>query len=296
MYRTACLLLIMTALFWGGNAVAGKFAAGHVSPMLLTAMRWVFALAILLALGHRHFRAEWPTVAGNLRYLLVMGMVGLTGFNVCLYTALNFTTAINASILQAAIPMVVFAGNFLLFSIRASHAQIAGFLLTVAGVALVAGQGSFERLRSLEVNSGDGLMLFAVAAYGGYTVALRNMPKLHWQSTMIALSTGALLSATVFAIVEWLAGFGRWPDSQGWLVIAYTAIFPSVLSQTFYIRGNRLIGGNRAGLFVNLVPVFGTALSVLILAERFQLFHATALALVFGGIWLAERRRFSGGG
>ena len=154
---------------------------------------------------------------------------------------------------------------------------------------------STVRRRRSTTGSGDGLMLFAVAAYGGYTVALRNMPKLHWQSTMIALSTGALLSATVFAIVEWLAGFGRWPDSQGWLVIAYTAIFPSVLSQTFYIRGNRLIGGNRAGLFVNLVPVFGTALSVLILAERFQLFHATALALVFGGIWLAERRRFSGG-
>ena len=142
-------------------------------------------------------------------------------------------------------------------------------------------------VRRRRSTTGSGAGPGAGAAYGGYTVALRNMPKLHWQSTMIALSTGALLSATVFAIVEWLAGFGRWPDSQGWPVIAYTAIFPSVLSRTFYIRGNRLIGGNRAGLFVN---------PALILAERFQLFHATALALVFGGIWLAERRRFSGGG
>ncbi len=290
MHRTAYLLLILTALFWGGNAVAGKLAAGHVSPMLLTALRWVFALAILLVIGHRHVRADRQVIADNLRYLLVMGMVGLTGFNIFLYTAVNFTTAINVSVLQAAIPMVVFIGNFLLFAIRVSYAQIAGFLITLAGVVLVATQGSLQRLLALEVNFGDGLMLFAIVIYGGYTIAIRNMPKLHWQSMMIALSTGALISALLFALIEWIAGYAQWPDRQGWLVIAYTAIFPSILAQTFYIIGNRLIGGNRAGLFVNLVPVFGTVLSILVLAEWFYPFHAAALALVFTGIWLAERR------
>ncbi|MCP5039074.1 MAG: DMT family transporter [Rhodobacteraceae bacterium] len=290
MHRTAYILLIATALFWGGNAVAGKFAAGHVSPMLLTAMRWVIALSILLVIGHRHFRAERQIVAENLRYLMIMGMVGLTGFNVCLYAAVNFTTAINVSILQAAIPMVVFVGNFLLFAIRVSYAQIAGFLITVAGVVLIAAQGSFQRLLALEINFGDGLMLFGIVAYGGYTIAIRKMPKLHWQSMMIALATGALISACLFALIEWLAGFSQWPDRQGWLVIAYTAIFPSIRSQIFFIMGNRMIGGNRAGLFINLVPIFGTGLSVLLLAERFHPFHAIALALVFGGIWLAERK------
>ncbi len=290
MHRTAYLLLIMTALFWAGNAVAGKVAAGHVSPMLLTAMRWVIAVAILFAIGHRHFKTERQIIVDNWRYLAVMGTVGLTGFNVALYVSLNFTTAINVSIVQAAIPMVVFVGNFLLFAIRVSYAQIAGFLLTVVGVIIVAAQGSFQRLLALEVNFGDGLMLLAIVAYGGYTIAIRYMPKLHWQSMMIALSMGALASATVFAVVEWLAGYTQWPDRQGWIVIAYTAVFPSILSQTFYIIGNRMIGGNRAGLFVNLVPIFGTGLSVLLLAERFHFFHAIALALVFGGIWLAERK------
>ncbi len=290
MHRTAYLLLTMTTLFWGGNAVAGKFAAGHISPMLLTTMRWVFALAILLAIGHRNFWRERQIVAENLPFLLVMGVIGFTGFNVCFYTALNFTTAINASIIQAAIPMVVFAGNFLLFAVRVTPAQIAGFLLTLAGVVLVAGQGSLERLSALQVNLGDGLMLVAIAAYGGYTIAIRKLPKLHWHSTMIALSIGALLSAIVFSLIEWLAGFSQWPDGQGWLVVAYTAVFPSILAQTFFIAGIRQIGGNRAGLFVNLVPIFGTILSVLILFERFYLFHAAALVLVFAGIWLAERR------
>lgn len=291
MQRTAYLLLTLTALFWGGNAVAGKFAAGHVSPMLLTAMRWVLALAILLIVGRKHLAADRAAITAHMPYLLAMGAIGLTGFNVCLYTALNFTTAINVSILQAAVPMVVFIGNFLLFAIRVNSAQIAGFVLTVAGVVVVASQGSLERLQSLEINFGDGLMLAAIAAYGGYTIALRNMPKLHWQSMMIALSIGALLAATGFAVVEWLAGYTQWPDRQGWLVVMYTAIFPSLLSQTFYIYGNRYIGGNRAGLFVNLVPIFGTGLSVLLLAERFSAFHAIALILVFAGIWLAERKQ-----
>ena len=84
------------------------------------------------------------------------------------------------------------------------------------------------------------------------------------------------------------------PDGRGWAIIAYTAIFPSILSQIFYIRGVELIGANRAGLFINLVPIFGTLLSIIILGEDFRAYHAIAMALVFGGIWLAEtsgRRR-----
>ena len=78
------------------------------------------------------------------------------------------------------------------------------------------------------------------------------------------------------------------PDARGWSVIFYTAIFPSILAQIFYVRGVELIGANRAGLFVNLVPVFGTLLSVALLGEKFRIYHAVALALVLGGIALAE--------
>lgn len=291
MHRTAYLLLLFAALFWAGNAVAAKFAAGHISPMLLTAGRWFVAIAILVAIGHRNLARDWPVIRRNLPYLMAMGTVGFTFFNACLYTAVNYTTAINASILQAAVPMVIFIANFALFRIRVSAGQIGGFLLTVAGVAVVASQGNLAQLAAFRINFGDALMLIAIVAYASYTVALRGMPKLHWQSMMIALSVGALLSAMVFAGIEIAAGKAQLPDASGWIALIYASIFPAILSQTFYIRGNALIGGNRAGLFVNLVPVFGTLLSVVVLSERLHAYHVFALALVFAGIWLAERKR-----
>lgn len=291
MHRTAYLLLLFATLFWAGNAVVAKFAAGHISPMLLTAGRWFIAIAILAAIGHRNLARDWPVIRRNLPFLLTLGAIGFTIFNACLYTAVNYTSAVNASILQAAIPMGVFLANFVLFRIRVSAGQIGGFLLTVAGVALIAGQGDFRRVAELQVNTGDALMLIAVAAYAGYTVALRGVPKIHWQSMMIVLSVGALALSAVFAGMEFAAGRAQFPDASGWIAIIYAAIFPAIVSQTFYIRGNALIGGNRAGLFVNLVPVFGTLLSVALLAERVHAYHVIALALVFGGIWLAEHRR-----
>ena len=102
------------------------------------------------------------------------------------------------------------------------------------------------------------------------------------------LTGTAFVTTLPFVVAEFAYGTGILPDATGWAVIAYTAIFPSILSQVFYIRGVGLIGANRAGLFINLVPIFGTLLSVVILGEDFRPFHAIAMALVFGGIWLAE--------
>lgn len=298
MHRTAYLLLILATLSWGGNVVAGKIAVGHVSPMLLTTLRWSIAFAILLVIGARHIRGDLAIVRTNLTYLLAMGAFGLGTFNVLMYLSLNFTTAINVSILQAAVPMIVFAANFVIFGIRLGWAQFLGFLVTVAGVLLIAGQGSFARLLALDVNAGDALMLLAVVFYGGFTVALRNMPRLHWQSMMIVMCFAAMVASAIFAVMEWATGHGRWPDGTGWMAALFAAIFPSVLAQTFFVRGTQLIGANRSGLFVNLVPVFGTLLSIVLLGEQFFAYHAFALVLVLGGIGLAERshQRPRGGG
>jgi drug/metabolite transporter (DMT)-like permease len=287
-HRAAYLLLLATALFWGGNAVAGKLAVGHVSPMLLTALRWGLALLILLAIGGRQLTLDWPKLRRNAWLLFGLGTVGFSAFNLLLYCALLYTSAINASIEQAGIPMVIFFANFVLFRLKATLAQIGGFALSVAGVALTAGHGDPGRLLELDVNFGDALILVAVLLYSGYTVALRFKPQLHWQSLMIALSAAALATSVPFAILEFAYGAGIAPDLQGWAIVAYTAVFPSILAQVFYIRGVELIGANRAGLFINLVPIFGTLLSILILSETFHFYHALAMLLVLGGIWIAE--------
>jgi drug/metabolite transporter (DMT)-like permease len=288
MHKTAYPILLLTALFWGGNAVAGKLAVGHVSPMLLTTARWGFALVVLIIIGWPRLKADWPTVRRNALYLTALGGVGFSIFNIALYSAVIYTSAINVSIEQAGIPMLIFIGNFLLFRLHASRAQILGFLLSIAGVALTASHGDPARLLALDVNIGDAIMIVAVVAYAGYTVALRHKPDIHWQSLMIAMTAGAFITSLPFAAGEFAIGSAILPDARGWGVIFYTTIFPSILAQIFYVRGVELIGANRAGLFVNLVPVFGTLLSIAVIGEAFHAYHAIAMALVLGGIWLAE--------
>lgn len=286
--RNAYLLLLLTTLFWGGNAVAGKLAIGHISPMLLTAARWAVAFSILLAIGRGNLVRDWPVMRRHLPLILVLGAAGFSAFNLALYCALLYTSVINASIEQAAMPLLIFLANFMLFGLRVTWAQIAGFVISIAGVVLTAAHGDPQRLIALDVNFGDALMLIAVIVYGGYTVALRFKPPIHWHSLMIGLTGAAFVTSVPFAIAEFWYGSGIAPDAGGWAIILYTAIFPSILGQIFYIRGVELIGANRAGLFVNLVPIFGTLLSIVILGEDFRTYHAVALMMVLGGIWLAE--------
>lgn len=288
MQNTVYALLLLTTLFWGGNAVAGKLAVGHISPFLLTTIRWTLAVIILFPFALRPLRRDWPAVRKNLPLLAGLGVLGFTLFNATFYTALNFTSAVNVSIEQAAIPMVIIVLNFLLFRVRATWLQMTGFALSLIGISLTASHGDLSRLAELDVNIGDLLMLLAVLFYGAYTVALRFKPDIHWLSTITVLAMSALLASIPFVAWEHAAGHLILPDRQGWLVAAYTALFPSILAQVLYIRGNEIIGANRAGLFVNLVPIFGTLLSIAILGEPFEQYHAFAIALVFCGIWLAE--------
>lgn len=288
MNRAAYAFLTMTMVFWGGNAIAGKLAVGHVSPMLLTQIRWTLACAIISLLSFRNVKRDWPAIRAHLPLLFGLGACGFAVFNAIFYTAVGYTTAINATIEQAGMPMVIFLINFLLFRMRAFPAQLLGFVLTLVGVALTASHGDIRSLAGLKINFGDALMLIAVVIYGGYTVALRFKPTLHWQSLMAALSFSAFIAAIPFTIWEWDQGRTIVPDTQGWLVGAYTAIFPALLAQVFFIRGVELIGANRAGLFINLVPIFGTGLAILILGEAFEPYQAVALVMVLGGIWLSE--------
>ena len=286
----AALLLTLTMLIWGGNAVAGKFAVGHVSPLLLTWLRWTGAALILAAVARRHLLADWPSIRARLPYLFFMGATGYAIFNALLYSSLLFTTAINVTIIQAGMPMFVFALNFLAFRARVSLVQIGGYALTLTGVTVAAGRGSFAQLAALEINTGDAIMLAAAAGYAVYSVALASKPDLHWLSFLTALVISAAITATLFMAWEATTPAFIWPTTAtGWAVVAYTAILPSIVAQGFYIRGTELIGANKAALFVNLVPIFGALFAVLLLGEDFRWFHGGSLALVIAGIAIAQR-------
>ncbi|WP_439615971.1 DMT family transporter [Shinella sp.] len=288
MNSRAYFYLSVTALFWGANSVAGKLAVGHVSPMVLTTYRWIVALIIILAFMMPQVKRDWPMIRKHWLQLLLYGIFGFTAFNALLYTALGYTSAINAVIEQAGIPMLIFVFNFVLFRIQASIAQIIGFSVTLIGVLVTAAHGEFSALAELEFNFGDALMLCAAIVYAAYTVSLRWKPDLHWQSFIAAPAFGALLSAIPLFFWELSRGAAIFPDTTGWAIVLYAGIFPSLLSQVLYVRGVEMIGANRAGLFINAIPVFGTILSVLLIGETLYSFHVVALLLVLGGIAIAE--------
>lgn len=291
MNSKAYFYLCVTALFWGGNSVAGKMAVGHVSPMMLTTLRWVFALIVILILMTPQIRRDWNQIRKHWLQLLAYGAIGFTTFNALLYSALTYTSAINAVILQAGIPMLIFLFNFALFRTKASIAQVIGFTVTLVGVLVTAAHGDISSLLTLEFNFGDALMILACIVYAGYTVTLRYKPTMHWQSFIAAPAFGALISALPLLFWEIGSGTAIVPDTTGWIIVIYAAIFPSLMSQVLYVRGVEMIGANRAGLFINAIPAFGTLLSVLLVGETFHTFHLVALLLVLGGITIAEKGR-----
>lgn len=288
MHKKAYLSLVIATLAWGGNAVAGKLAVGHVSPMMLTFWRWFFAVAIIFAISVPQLVKDWPVVRKNLPILLFLGVVGYVVFNAALYTAVNYTTAINVTVEQAVIPVLIFIINFVLFRMKVSWAQILGFTLTLLGGVLTAVHGDLGALVTLTVNSGDAIMMIAVVAYAVYTVALRWRPRIDWRTLMAIPAFFAMIFSLPLVFWEYSNDRLIWPDTEGWIVVLYTGIFASLIAQVLYIKGVEQIGANRAGLFINLVPVFGTLLSVAIIGERLQFFHIAALVLALGGIAIAE--------
>ena len=290
-FGQAYLLLAVTALIWGGNAIAGRLAVGEVSPMVLTSLRWVISVCVLLPLTGPQLVAAWPKLRGSWRSTVLMGAFGFTAFNALFYGAAHYTSAVNLTIIQGAVPVLVLLGTVAFFQARVRPLQILGMLVTVAGVVVVSVKADWQILRTLAFNIGDVWMLIASVFYAGYTLGLRRRPAgVPALVFFTALAVVAFLSSLPLLAVEIATGTVQWPTPAGWAVMLYVALLPSLLAQILYIRGVELIGPARAGLFVNLVPVFGALLAVLLLGEPFAFYHALGLALVLGGIWLAERR------
>lgn len=289
------LLLVLTMAMWGGHSVVSRMAVGEISPASLTCLRWLIVAGVMLSLRGRGVLEHLPVLKPRLGYLAMMGTIGYTGYNTLLYWSAHSTTAININIINGAMPAFIFIGALLVFGQRVLPLQWLGMLVSMAGVVVTAAKGDLATLLSLTVNRGDVLILIATLFYAIYSVLLRNRPLVPSLVFFAALTPAALLSSIVFLGIEIAAGGFYWPSWIGWLLLVYVAIFPSLLSQIFFIRAVELMGAGRAGLFTNLMPLFGASFAVLILGETFAFYHVIALVLVLGGILLAEWRRAPAG-
>ena len=285
----AYLLLTLTTLSWGGNAVFGRLVVGEASPMLLVSLRWLGVLVLLGVFAHKYILRDWEILRKHLIFIAIMGGVGFTGFNSIFYLAAHSTTALNIGIIQGSIPVYILVIGYIIFRTPVTMLQVFGVGLTIFGVAWVASKGNLQSFSILSMNRGDALLVFACFIYASYTVGLRGRPKVSALGFFTALAIAAFFTSIPLAIGEYSMGLSQWPTSKGWMVIFAIILFPSFASQLFYMRGVELIGPNRAGVFVNLVPVFASILAVTFLREPFESYHGVSLVMVLGGIWLSEK-------
>lgn len=285
----AWLLLVFTTLIWGCNAVAARLAVGEISPMMLTTARWSICCVALFFSARHQVAAHWRALRPHWRYLAVMGTAGFTAFNALFYAAAHYTTAINIAIIQGTIPVLVLLGGVLFLRLRVTPLQMLGVAVTLAGIVVVASRGQLAVLTGLAFNEGDVWMVIASALYAGYMLGLRRRPAVPPIVFFAAVAAVAALTSLPLLAAEIATGHFVVPTPNGWLLMLFVGLLPSFVSQITFIQAVSLIGPARAGVFLNLTPVFGPLLAVLILGEPLALFHAAALALVLGGIWIAEQ-------
>ena len=282
------LLLVLTTLIWAGHSIVGRLSVGQIGPMTLTCMRWALALIPIFIAARPALRRDWPVLRANWPYVAAMGALGYTAFNALFYLAAHRTSALNLSIIQGAIPALVLIGARVFLGVRVTALQALGAATTMVGVATIAAQGDPARLAALAFNRGDVMMLIAVVLYAGYTIGLRDRPRVSGLTLLAGMGAAAFLTSLPLMIWEIASGGFIWPTAAGLATLVYVVLGPAFASQMFYMRGIELIGPGRAGVFVNLVPVFGAIMAVVLLGEPFAAYHVVALALVVGGIAIAQ--------
>ena len=287
LWQSPYLLLALTNLFWAGNFVIGRAVHGTVPPVALAFFRWTGGFLIVIGFAWPHLKRDLPVIRASWPILLAFGLFGIGCYNTMVYLGLNTTTAINALLLQSVMPLAIILCTFLFFRERAGPMQWLGILVSLAGVAAIAGRGSLATLLELSPNRGDAWVLAAVVSYAIYSALLRRRPAMHPLS-FIAV-TFALGATMLLPLYVWESIKVRTLDVgiPALLAIGYVSLFPSLLAYLCFNRGVELLGPNRAGQSVHLMPAFGSILAITFLGESIHAFHAVGVALIAAGIALA---------
>ena len=284
------LLLSLTSLFWAGNIVLARHVGNHVPPITLTTIRWFGVFFILLPFAWSHLRRDWPAIRAHLPLMLFLSLIGFAFNNAISYWALQYTEALNALLIQSSGPLFVALWSLVLFGVRLTGAQLAGIAISLAGVLTIILRGDVTALAGIAFNKGDVMFASSLVSFGLYSALIPRRPVMH-QLSFISFTTccGALMLVPA-AIWEFFTGAVLQFDTLTLATLAYILIFPSTLAYLFFNRGVALIGPNRAAPFFHLVPVFGSAMAILLLGERLQMFHLLGYALVLAGVVIASRQ------
>jgi drug/metabolite transporter (DMT)-like permease len=284
------LLLSLTSLFWAGNIVLARYVAGHVPPMTLSCVRWIGAFLMLLPFARPHLRHDWRALRARLPLIVMLSATGFAVNNALSYWALQYTQALNALLIQSSGPLFVALWSLTLFGVRLTWAQLAGIAISLSGVLTIILRGDPGALASIQFNKGDVMFGGALLAFGLYSALMPRRPKTHQLSLIVFTTSCGALLLLPFAVWEYSSGFRLQFDALTIATLIYVVIFPSTLAYLFFNRGIALIGPNRAAPFLHLVPVFGSAMAILLLGEQPRLFHLVGYLLVLAGVVIASRQ------
>jgi drug/metabolite transporter (DMT)-like permease len=261
-----------------------------VPPLAISTIRWLLPAIVLFVLARPHLAADWPAIKRHWRIMLFLGITGGALFSAGQYIGLQYTTALNVSVLNSLSPVLIVAASAVCFHERLHALQALGIALSLAGVLAIVARGSLATLAQFDFNWGDILILFNMALWAIYSVYLRLRPQVHWLSFTFVFAVISSLGTLPFAIVEFMAGFRLQPTMLTVLTIFYVSIFPSVLAFAAWVRGVEAIGANRAGVFIHLVPLYSALLASVFLGEVLAGFHVVGFLLILAGVWCAARK------
>ena len=288
-------LLVVPPLLWAGNAVVGRMVTGLVSPITLNLLRWVVAFFVLLPLAYGVLKPAspmWP----NWRRFALLGLLGVGCYNAFQYLALNTSTPLNVTLVASSTPIFMLGMGKLFFGQSVSARQIAGAVMSIAGVVLVLCRGQWNLLMQFKLVVGDVYVLFATVAWAWYSWLLTRQvdpPAIrgNWAWFLMAQIVFGLGWSSLFAGGEWALTEAH--INWGWplaFTLLYVALGPAIVAYRCWGMGVQRVGPAMAGFFSNLTPLFAALLSAAFLGELPQGFHVLAFALIVGGILVSSHR------
>ncbi|BBK37898.1 transporter [Allostella sp. ATCC 35155] len=283
-------LLALAALTWSGNHVVGRAIAGEVPPYALSTLRWAIPVPILWLLARPHLAGEWPAIRSHWKILLGLGFGGGAVFSAMQYVGLQYTTALNVSVLNSLAPVMIVAAGAVLFREGLTGRQGAGIALSLAGVLAIVTKADLGTLATLSFDIGDLIIFGNMMLWAVYSVCLRLAPRIHWLSFAFVIALVAALGTLPAMIWEHAGGYRLQGNLETVLAVLYVAIFPSVVGYAAWNRGVSLIGSSRAGVFLYIIPLYSAVLASLFLDERLRAYHVAGFAAIVAGVTLAARR------
>ena len=288
----AYLMLVLATLFWAGNFVIGKFAfLEDISPYSLTFFRWLTVWLILLPFTYKEIIKNKNDIFNSLPLLFFLSLMTIGLFVPFVYTALKYTQVINASLFNTAIPAAIILFCFIFKFEKTNLFQLSGLLISTFGVLVIITRSDLNVLIKLDFNIGDIWMVAAVICWGLYSTFLKKLKlKISLFSSVQVICTCGLFFAFPQFLYEYNQGAVLNVNKAFLYCIIYTAIFPSIVSYSCWTGAISIIGANRAGIFVSLIPLFSTGMAIFLFDEELKLYHLIASILIIIGLFLSNKK------